>query len=82
MKIDSEKASLALEREILSMDGKIMHPVIVSNITNAKEANLPLKSLDRILSNSEEEKKYSVFRTRFSTMAILPKISTSEFKPD
>lgn len=51
----------------------IMHPVIVTKITNEEYAKLPLKSLEQILDESENRVEDKIiFRTRFMAEAMKP----------
>ena len=49
MKIDFDTVTKDFERDQLSLDGPIFHPIIVTKITNEKNAHLPVTSLDQIL---------------------------------
>ena len=85
MKFTEAKATLALEREILLLnqsENKIMHPVIVTRITDAVKAHLPIVSLDSILSTDLNANKEKQFRCRYSVIAIQPSIGQDIFKAD
>ena len=48
MKLDSDSAMKALDRDLLSLE-KIMHPVVVSHIVDENFKKLSLKSLQSIV---------------------------------
>jgi hypothetical protein len=86
MKFVEAKATLALERELLLLnqfDNKIMHPVIVTRITDALKAHIPLASIDSILSTdfTALENNGKQFRCRYSVIASKPAIG-QDFKAD
>lgn len=79
MKLNVDQTVKEFERDLLKREGIIMHPIVISKLTDAKSAQLPITNLDQILEPSEE--KSGPFRARFSVMHILPEIG-SQFKPE
>lgn len=86
MKIDLARQALNVEKELLQLnpaENKIMHPVIISRITNNEFAQLRQTSLDEILDTdlSDAKAKETIFKARISVLSVRPQLGAS-FKPD
>lgn len=71
LKFNQPEATKTLDKELLLLDDKIMHPLVATHITQDNYKHLPIRSLEQIL-DLEKKQGQEVYRTRFSVEAILP----------
>lgn len=60
-----------MDKALLKQE-RIMHPVIMTHITNADYAHLPIKNLEQLLEEDNRTAETPIYRTRFCVEGVYP----------
>jgi len=73
MIFDQDEQTKLVDKSLLKQD-KIMHPVIMTHITNPDYAHLPIKNLEQLLVEENRNAENPIFRTRFCVEGTSPNV--------